>query len=284
MGSGPPRFGRLVALTVGVSNLYSRTQIARMFQGRLHVTSFLIVGTLLLVAAPKVHSQPNENLSAEEIVRRFDQAEDARDARLKKYTATRRYVLNNKRFHKVGEMLVQVTYRKGEAKSFEILANDSEKDVSGHVFEKLLAAEVEASKRNDGDPSRISIENYELKLLGTEMVDGHQCYVIGLRPKKKNKFLLNGKAWIEANEFALVKLEGRPAENLSFWVGKPFISQTFVKVGEFWLSAQNRSLSDTRLLGESELRIEYSGYRCNGGQGPRLAQNPLQVARHASKP
>jgi hypothetical protein len=87
--------------------------------------------------------------------------------------------------------------------------------------------------------------------------------LLGLHPRKKSRFLVQGKAWVDAECFALLKVEGHPAASLSFWVGKPLVTQEFQKYGDFWMSCHNHTLSDSFLLGKSELTIEYGHYELN---------------------
>jgi hypothetical protein len=56
---------------------------------------------------------------------------------------------------------------------------------------------------------------------------------------------------------AIVRVEGHTAANVSFWIGKPSISQ---QVEELWLPASNRSVYDVRFLGDTDLTIEYLKY------------------------
>jgi hypothetical protein len=48
-------------------------------------------------------------------------------------------------------------------------------------------------------------ERYEYKLLGTEQVNGVQCYVVGVEPKVRDETLYSGKIWIDGVTFREVK-------------------------------------------------------------------------------
>jgi hypothetical protein len=91
-----------------------------------------------------------------------------------------------------------------------------------------------------------------------EALDNRQCYLLEVKPRRKSKYLLQGRAWIDMATFNLVRLEGRPTASLSFWAGKPFIVQEFKEVSGTWIIAANRSTSKSRLLGTTELTIEHS--------------------------
>jgi hypothetical protein len=237
--------------------------------------TFIPVFALALVSsvawpAPRVE-QLAPPLTADEIASKLMQSEDQRHNTPSEYSVTRRYVLNNKRFSKSAEMIVKALYRKGEGKTFQVLGVTGSADVSKRVFDKLLDMEAEASKNEKIDPSRLTPDNYGFKLAGSDTLEGRRCYVLALTPKKKNKYLLEGKIWVDAQDFGVARFEGRPASSLGFWVGRPQIVQSFQRVNGYWLSAQNQSVSDTRLLGTTELKIEYSGYEFNIPETVRVA-------------
>jgi len=169
-------------------------------------------------------------------------------------TAVRRYAIQSERKGKNASLLARVEYHRQSGKSFEVLAEDGNDSIFRRVIHKVLAGEAEAS-RVRGD-TEISSANYEFRLLGAGNLQGRNCYVLELSPRRKSKYLIAGKAWIDAQEFAVIRVEGRPSESLSFWVGKPYIVQTFCKVGDNWVLAANRSIADVRLIGRTEFTIE----------------------------
>ena len=193
-------------------------------------------------------------------------ADSERRNNLEEYSAVRKYRLHNDRGTRSAEMQVRVTYRKGEGKAFEILASEGAEGMSGRVLRRLMDAEAEASRKETRDQSRVIARNYDFELLGTEMKNGRLCYLLQLIPKTKSKYLLSGEAWVDAEHFAIVRLEGRPTANVSFWVGKPYVVMDFEKVGDFWLISHNQSRADCKFFGPMELTIDYSGYQVTGSQ------------------
>jgi outer membrane lipoprotein-sorting protein len=63
-----------------------------------------------------------------------------------------------------------------------------------------------------------SSRNYDFALLGRETIDGHDCYVLQLRPKRQTVELINGKAWVDAHDFALRRIAGVTAKSPSLWL------------------------------------------------------------------
>jgi hypothetical protein len=85
-------------------------------------------------------------------------------------------------------------------------------------------------------------------------------YVLGVKPRTKGKFLYNGRIWVDAEDFAVTRLEAQPAKNPSFWTKHSEIEEVYMQVGDFWLSARNHSITKIRFGGSAELTIQYQNY------------------------
>jgi len=201
--------------------------------------------------------------SAADIVNRMMERDHERQASLQGYTATRRYVLENEHRHKHAEMVVRMKCLQNGSKDFEIVSSDGWGIVRNHVFPRLLDAEAEASQPGSRDRSRITPENYSFALVGTDTVDGRPAYVIAANPKTSNKYLMKGKIWVDAQEYAIVRIEGQPAKNPSFWTKSVRFVHTYAKQGPFWLPLSDNSVTDVRILGATDLKIDYFGYLPN---------------------
>jgi hypothetical protein len=199
-------------------------------------------------------------VSVEQIVERMSAADAVRSARLEGYTATRVYQLDNHRFHKQARVTARVTYGRPGEKSFEVISEEGSRLLCDRVLRRVIGAETEASHDGNRELARINFENYKLKALGTETRDGHRYYVLGLEPKSKSPYLIKGQAWIEANEYAVARVEGVVAKKPSIWVGSPVVRQTYSKSGMFWLPEKSISTTDAPMFGKTDLAIESSDY------------------------
>jgi hypothetical protein len=231
------------------------------------VSYYLFLGSLATIASfsfPAFGSDASQ-LEPDGVVRlvsQVNEAETRRESDIRKMVSTRRYVMRNKRWEKNAVMDVRMTYQSGVGKSFEILAMEHAGGLQKRAFEKILETEVEASKKSlEMEDSAIIAANYEFTPLGSETLNGHECLVLELKPRRGSKYLLNGKAWIDLKEHAIVRVEGRTSHSVSFWIGKPYIAQTFRKVNGVWVSASNRSVSDVKLLGRTELSVDFTDYQ-----------------------
>jgi hypothetical protein len=213
-----------------------------------------------------------ESIGAVQLIAQVNDAVTRRESDVRKIVSVRRYVLHNKRWEKDAVMRVRMIYEAGSGKRFEILGLEDTGGIQKRAFEKILESEVEASKKSlDIEDGAITSANYDFTPLGSQTVKGRECLVLQLKPKRNSKYLLEGKAWVDPREHAIVRVEGRTARSVSFWIGKPFIAQDFRKVDDVWVSASNRSVSDVRFIGKTELSVDFIDYHIVRGT-PELAR------------
>jgi hypothetical protein len=218
-------------------------------------SSFLIFAALIAA------QDPGQQLpSADDVVAKMIERDNQRQAALHGYTGVRRYVLENSRHHKRAEMLVRVTSLADGSKQFQTVLATGWGVARNHVFPRLLESESEASLPDVRERSRITPENYSFEMVGRDYVNQHPAYVIAITPKTRNKYLLHGRIWIDVDDYAIVRIEGKPAKNPSFWIKSVHFVHTYQKSGSFWLPVSDHSVTDARILGTTELTIEYFDY------------------------
>jgi hypothetical protein len=86
---------------------------------------------------------------------------------------------------------------------------------------------------------------------------------MSITPKTPNKYLLKGRIWIDPEEYTIIRIEGSPAKSPSFWVKNVHFIHEYAKRGEFWFPASDRSVTDARMFGRTEVTIEYFDYALN---------------------
>ena len=213
--------------------------------------------------------------SADEIIRKMTDADRARHEEMKEYSSLRTYTLQSHRMKTPAQLLVRVEYRKDEGKTFEIIGSEEAHGIAGSVLRRVVETEAEASKRDGFEQGNVTSQNYDFQLSGTELREGRLCYVLALLPKAKSKYLLRGTVWVDAQDYAIVRIEGRPTANVSFWAGKPSIVLEFQKVGAYWVVSRNRSHAEARFVGATDLTIDCSGYVFKGTE--QTAQAPDEI-------
>lgn len=226
----------------------------------------IAAGAAATAATSQNDCRPAEALpSDEEIAAKISDADQQRDSGLNDYSVIRKYNLHNSHLKNDAEMTVRLSYHKGQGKSFEVLDLQNAEGMSKKVLQRLIDSEAEASRERHKDQLDITKANYNFHVTGVESHNGRRCYVVNLIPKRKSKYLVQGKAFVDVEDYGILRVEGRPSASLSFWVGKPYIVLEFHKVGQFWMAAHNRSESQSMVLGASVLTIDYSGYTLNAG-------------------
>ena len=158
-------------------------------------------------------------------------------------------------------MVVRVNYLSPGKKEFLIQSATGSELIVDRVFKKLLEAEKEAMSPEIQQRSALTNDNYRFKLIGYESTPSGSMYVLSVEPRRRDKFLYYGRIWVDAGDFAVVRMEGEPVKNPSFWTKKTDIVQVYTKVSEFWLPAYNHSVTSVRLGGNADLTIEYTSYK-----------------------
>ncbi len=233
--------------------------------GRQRLIASVVLG-LTFAAQPVIASDvQTPSLTTEQVVSRLVAMDAQRAAMAPGYRATRHYALDYKGFpgDRHAEMLVQVVSAPPH-KEFAIISESGSKLLLKRVLHRLLESEQEASDKNNQREIKLNQDNYTFELLGTESVDGRDCYLLQAEPRKKNKFLYSGKVWIDAQDFAVVQINAKPAKNPSFWISSVQIEHRYGKHGDAWLPRSNRSTSKVRLGGRAVLTIDYQDYEFTG--------------------
>jgi hypothetical protein len=225
----------------------------------------LCVGTVAQTQSSERSTAPFEraSLPPEQIVRNLEERNAQRAAALDGFVGTRVYRMQYRGLpsDRDAEMVVNVTYHAPNVKQFSVVSETGSKFIVDHVFKKLLESEQEAANAENRRRTALSRENYNFSLVGYEESPEGGRYIFDLAPKTKNKFLYHGKVWVDAKDFAVVRIQGEPGKNPSFWIKKTEIEHKYVKVNEFWLPAENHTESIIRLEGRAILSIEYRDYK-----------------------
>jgi hypothetical protein len=222
----------------------------------------LIISALLVSVTPALVCQDAEQkgISADEVIGRMFARDVQREALSGGYSGTRRYLLENDRLHKHAELVAAVYCASDGTKHFEVVSEMGWSSANKLVLRKMLDSESETSTRTLRPKTRLTAENYEFSLLGTELVEGRSAYIISVVPKRRDKFLMEGRIWVDASDYALVRAEGNSASNPSLWTRRIHFVQRYKKNGEFWFPVSTNSITDAVFFGTTYVSIAYSDY------------------------
>jgi hypothetical protein len=220
----------------------------------------LLAGLNVRADEPNVKTM-DPPLTVSQVVSRMVETNRLRTEALRRYTSVRSYHLELRGLlHKEADMKVKMTYQWPGKKDFTVLSESGSAFMRKHVLKRLIEAENEASARSEHRQSAITPQNYDFELAGYEHNAQGQFYILAAVPREKRKFLFTGRIWVNARNFAIMRIEGQPATTLSWWTTKVNFVYQYKKFGEFWLPALNKTVTQVRIFGRSLLTIKYQDY------------------------
>lgn len=201
-------------------------------------------------------------LSLSQVVEKLTEMNAERAETLESFRGRRSYQLDYKGLPKdmKAEMVVDVIYKAPATEEFTVISQSGPKWMLNLVIKRLLETERESIDDKNREGVQVTSRNYDFTMLASQDIGDGCSYVLGVQPKIPNKFLFRGRIWVDDKDFAICRIEAEPAKNPSFWIKKTEIHHSFVKVGDFWLPEENKSVSQLRLDGLATLTIKYGDY------------------------
>jgi len=207
---------------------------------------------------------PGLQLTADQIAQRLAARNVERAQHLGSFESERHYELEYTGFpsSRSATMSVNATYRAPGTKQFTVTAETGSKLILTRVLHRLLESEQESSSDEaNRKATALTTANYRFALRGCDASADRDTYVMNVEPLRDNKFLYRGTIWIDAADFAVVRIDAEPAKNPSIWTKHSQIHHQYQKVGEFYLPSSNETVTEVRLGGRSVLKIRYENYR-----------------------
>jgi hypothetical protein len=228
------------------------------------VTALLLTARML--CGQQDHAEaalPGILLTGAQVAIKMEEKNQERARALREFSGSRTYRMEYRGVfgNKDAEMTVQMNFQAPATKSFRVVSQAGSKLIIERVFKKLLQTETEALDEENRRLTALTTENYEFMLVEYEHHAEGDSYVLSVTPRNKNKLLYQGKIWVHAKDFAVTHIEAEPARSPSFWIKQTEIAHDYAKIGDFWLPARNRTVSQIRLGGHAILSIDYTDYR-----------------------
>jgi hypothetical protein len=199
----------------------------------------------------------------EQIFAELMRRNELRNAALRSYTAVRSYAVADPEGKVHAQKTVRLDYRAPDTKSFVPISEKGSVVVRHLVLNRLMESEAEAASGKSHRDSSISAANYTFTLLGEQDLGANHCFVVRATPTRSDKYLFDGKVWIDAQDYAVVQIVGHPAKKLSVWVDKADFVRRYQKIGDFWLPLKDETSVHVRFYGRKILTIEHEGYTIN---------------------
>jgi hypothetical protein len=219
--------------------------------------------------APSRYTAPL-GLTGDDIVAKMLERNRLRNELLQRYSAVRTYEIRNIEGKLAAQAVVRVDYEAPDKKAFNKTSEKGSRIVRRLVFDRLIQSESETSSGREHHDSAITAANYTFALAGKEEVSPYHCFVLEVTPKRKDKYLFEGKIWIDAEDFAIVKIAGHPAKKPSFWINRVDFIRQYQRIDGFWLPYRDETLVEVKIYGRRVFTVDHGHYVINSA-------NPLQA-------
>jgi hypothetical protein len=210
-------------------------------------------------------------VTPDQLFARMTARNELRSAALHEYAVFRTYQVADLKGKVHAEEIGKMEYRAPDKKTFIVTSERGSTLVRHLALNPLIASEIEAAAGKQHHDSSITSANYTLELVGEQQVGPYRCYVAQAMPKRRDKYLFEGKIWIDAEDYAIVRIEGHPAKKLSFWIEQADFVREYEKIDEFWLSRRDETFAHVRLYGKKVLTIDHRDYTVNGSDSKYVA-------------
>jgi hypothetical protein len=199
------------------------------------------------------------------ILQRLEDIQHQDPAQSRPYEVTREYkVFHGNDKQPTSEVSAQIDFVPPDMKTYKIIQASGnswgEKMVRG-----LLDQETESAKK--GHSGEISRTNYDFVFFRRENFGVVPEYVLGIVPKRKEKYLLRGQIWVDASTFRIRRIEGVPAKSPSFWLKNIHITVQFAQLGGMWVPVSFDAIATVRFFGEYTL----AGLNIRSSESPSTA-------------
>jgi hypothetical protein len=210
------------------------------------------------------------------VVRGVDASVKDRLDRLTSYTVTEHYAVfrGHDDTNPTAEMLVKTTYRKETGKNYEILSQSGSSLWRNEVLKTLLENEQRMSQPGNVETALINSWNYDMKLNqnAAQMLNGRQCLVLDITPRRKSQFLFKGELWVDAHDYAIVQLKGTAAKSAFFLANAAEVTRQYAEFDNLPMATHAEAVSASALFGQTLVKVDYNGYQM------QLLASPLKAS------
>jgi outer membrane lipoprotein-sorting protein len=242
---------------------------------------------LLFLATVPSFAQQAATPDLNTILSHMEQAQAESHAHMSPYSVTREYkFFGDDHQHAKSQVLAKVDFAPPNEKNYTI-EQSSGSGQGEKITRKVLDHEKQMTKA-ESSGATLSRENYDFEYLRCESINGHRAYVLQLLPKRNEKNLIKGLAWIDAETFHPLKVEGEPMKSPSWWVKSVTYSFTFGQVADMWLQTGMQADANVRLLGRHIMVAHDVNYQLPTQMAdaipPKSLPAPAQVAAVKKRP
>ena len=204
-----------------------------------------------LSTAVSIQQQPRPELAT--IVQRMDQAARQNRESYRSYVITREFRMYGGAERKpTATVRADVSFVPPKSKDYRI--TEMQGSSRGEtVVRHILEGEQKAAATGQA-PGAVNSENYDFQFQGEQPLDGHDCFVLGISPKRKEKNTIIGRAWVDKDTYLVRRVQGQLAKMPSWWIKTAEVTLDFSDVNGMWLQTHTRASADVRIVGPHTLQ------------------------------
>ncbi len=231
-------------------------------------------------AAAQAPAAPTAEKIQSDILVKMEEHNRMRDNTLKSYSCDRTYRVENKRVNKSAMINTTMVFVAPDEKLFQVNSHEGMGFMRKGVLNRMIETERETSRGEMKRKVAMSPENYAFRYLRSDSSGGRLQYVLEAKARRKDKLLFNGTIWVDAEDGAVTRIEGRPAKNPSFWTRKVDFVHEYRKIGPYWFPVRNDSVTSVFLFGRTTTSIDYTNYQVNQ---PELVEKAAEIRKRGDK-
>jgi len=198
------------------------------------------------------------------VIQKVDAAVKARIDNIAGYTVTEHYAVyrGKDKVHPVAEMTVNTTYKQESGKSYVVVSQTGSALMRNLVLNAILDNEKHLNQPGVREGAWITSANYEMKLKPGEpqQLDGRDCLVLALTPKRKATYLIEGSLWVDARDESIVQIEGTASKNSSLVTGPTQMVRQYANIVGYPEATHLRAESSSFMFGDTVVKVDYQDY------------------------
>jgi outer membrane lipoprotein-sorting protein len=266
---GSERFSNSHILThlIGDGSFSRRKPLSFLASGRKYWRAAVVA--VFLFALPATIVAQAQQLDTAAVVQQVDAAVKARAESVAGYTVTEHYAVyrNKDEVHPVAEMTVKTTYKKNTGKSYIIASQSGSQIIRSLVLGSILDNEKRLNQPGIREGAWFTSANYEMKLKpgGTLPLNGRDCNVLTLTPRRKTPYLIEGTLWVDSTNGSIVQVQGTAAKSSSLLTGPTQVIRQYANVSGFSQAIHARAVSNSSMFGQTIVKIDYQNYQVQLG-------------------
>ena len=91
-------------------------------------------------------------------------------------------------------------------------------------------------------------------------MNGRDCLVLTLIPKRKAPYLIEGSLWVDSKDGSIVQVQGTASKSFSMFTGRTQFMRQYADMGGSSQATHVRAVSNSLMFGETIVKVDYQDY------------------------